>query len=146
MRGEMPKSKVSELLTSMPSPVVEAVFRYEHRGGAPVEFSFRVRLATINETEEWRQYKRAALVSSEGLLIPVGDWPPIPWCDWGHTDYDRWHALLVDLHRRLSAAVSPGPGPKIRRNLSTPEARAFWEGVEKSAALIRDEPAWKKVW
>ena len=33
---------------------------------------------------------------------------------------------------------------KIVRNMSTPEARAFWENVEKTAAEVRKWPAWKR--
>lgn len=33
----------------------------------------------------------------------------------------------------------------LRKNLSTPEHRAFWAGVEKSAAEVETWPAWKRA-
>lgn len=33
---------------------------------------------------------------------------------------------------------------KLRRNMSDPESIAFWEAVERSAATVRDVPAWIK--
>ena len=33
----------------------------------------------------------------------------------------------------------------IRRNLSTSENRAFWEGIEESAAEVATWPAWKRA-
>lgn len=34
--------------------------------------------------------------------------------------------------------------PKLRRNLSTPESREFWRGVDAAAAAVRTWPAWKR--
>lgn len=43
------------------------------------------------------------------------------------------------------AEESPKPEKKIHRNMSTPESRAFWESVEKSAAGVSSWPSWKKA-
>jgi hypothetical protein len=37
------------------------------------------------------------------------------------------------------------PRSKLIRNTSTPEGKAFWEGVEKSAAEVRTWPDWKRA-
>lgn len=34
---------------------------------------------------------------------------------------------------------------KLVRDLSTPENRAFWDGVKESAALVKDAPDWMKA-
>ena len=34
---------------------------------------------------------------------------------------------------------------KLIRNTSDPESAAFWRDVEKSAALVRNAPAWMKA-
>lgn len=34
---------------------------------------------------------------------------------------------------------------KLIRNTSTPENRAFWEGVDRVAAEIKDAPAWMRA-
>jgi hypothetical protein len=34
---------------------------------------------------------------------------------------------------------------KIVRNLSTPESRAFWEGIERTAAEVQTWPPWKRA-
>jgi len=57
----------------------------------------------------------------------------------GHnTPYTDW--LRCEDCYRESWNV-PGDRPNVRL-LSTPESRKFWENVEKSAARVRDLPAW----
>jgi hypothetical protein len=34
---------------------------------------------------------------------------------------------------------------KIVRNMSTPESREFWEGIERSSIEVRQWPAWKRA-
>lgn len=34
--------------------------------------------------------------------------------------------------------------PKITRNMSTPESRAFWEGIEERAREVEKWPCWKR--
>ena len=34
---------------------------------------------------------------------------------------------------------------KIPRRTDSPESRAFWQGVEKSAALVQDWPDWRQA-
>jgi hypothetical protein len=34
---------------------------------------------------------------------------------------------------------------KVLRNMSTPESREFWAGVERSAAVVRQWPSWKRA-
>jgi hypothetical protein len=34
---------------------------------------------------------------------------------------------------------------KIVRNMSTPESRAFWERIERSALEIQHWPAWRRA-
>lgn len=34
---------------------------------------------------------------------------------------------------------------KVKRNLSTPAARKFWQAVKKDAAAVRKLPSWKRA-
>jgi hypothetical protein len=34
---------------------------------------------------------------------------------------------------------------KLIRNTSDPESRAFWEGVDRAAAGIKDAPSWMRA-
>lgn len=52
----------------------------------------------------------------------------------------QWLKVIYARNRALEARMAG-----IRRNLSTPENRAFWEGVEKSAAEVATWPAWKRA-